>query len=90
MVGQFSGDDVYNIRPDVAITDDSGRLTDIYDFKLDNPDTGFTDDWNDGQEEMYNKALRDDGSSNSSKVVNADKCGCDLPMGAATMPGWGV
>lgn len=85
---QFSGDDVYRTRPDVAIADENGRLNDIYDFKLDNPNTGFEDDWNDGQKEMYDKALKDDGSSNTAKVVDAEKCGCDLPKGAASMPGY--
>ena len=84
----FTGDDVYRIRPDVAVTDGNGRLDDIYDFKMDNPDSGFEDDWNDGQKEMYDKALSDDGSSKTSKVVDAEKCGCDLPKGAKVMPGY--
>lgn len=88
IVSQFSGDDVHRIRPDVAIVDDNGRLQDIYDFKMDNPDSGFEDDWNDGQKEMYDKALKDDGSGKDSKVVDANNCGCDLPKGAKAMPGF--
>ncbi len=83
---QFTGDDIYNIRPDVAVVDENGRLTDIYDFKMDNPDSGFEDDWNDGQKEMYDKALQDDKSTSESKVVDAKECGCDLPKGAKSMP----
>lgn len=88
MTSQFSGHDVYQVRPDVAILDENGKLDSIYDFKMDNPETGFTDDWNDGQKEMYDKALKDDGSGKNAKSVNGEDCGCDLPMGSKTVPGY--
>jgi hypothetical protein len=88
MTNQFSGRDVYQVRPDVAILDENGKLDSIYDFKMDNPETGFTDDWNDGQKEMYDQSLKNDGSGKTAKSVNGEDCGCDLPMGSKTMPGY--
>lgn len=69
---QFSGD-VYSIRPDVAVMGENGKLQDIYDFKFDG------DDWQPGQQEMYNKSLDDSGARARAKAVNSDACGCDGP-----------
>lgn len=73
----LSGNDIFRTRPDVAIQDANGKLTDIYDFKFDG------DKWQPGQEEMYNKDLKDSGSSKTAKEVNSENCGCDGPKTVA-------
>lgn len=69
----FSGD-VYRVRPDVAIEGANGKLEAIYDFKFDG------DQWQPGQQEMYEKALSDsDATDKSATQVDSKGCGCDGP-----------
>jgi hypothetical protein len=74
---QFSGD-VYRTRPDVAIEGPNGKLQDIYDFKMDNPETGYQDKWQRGQEQLYRRDLKDStGVGKDPNVVSCKSCGCD-------------
>lgn len=38
-------DKAIKIQPDFAVMDENGALEKIYDFKFDDPDTWYLDDW---------------------------------------------
>ncbi|SFU10985.1 DUF4150 domain-containing protein [Mesorhizobium sp. YR577] len=67
-------DKAIKVVPDVAIEGADGELLDIYDYKFDDPDTGYQDDWQakQKQEEAYKKA-----SGQSPKKVDNATCACD-------------
>lgn len=76
-------DEAVRIRPDFAIQNEDGSLGQIYDFKFDDPESGYQDDWNTGsqQEQAYQQAT----GQTPQKVDNAT-CDCDK-SGAAPLPG---
>ncbi len=80
-------DKAIKIQPDFAVMDQDGALQDIYDFKFDDPLTGYQDDWQSAQmqEQAYESALGD--SKKPQKVDNAT-CQCDktpAPPGVGMM-----
>ncbi len=71
-------DKAIKIKPDFAVMDENGGLEKIYDFKFDDPDTGYTDDWQSKakQEEAYKSA-----SGKDPQKVDNDTCKCDKKPG---------
>ncbi|MEO1362786.1 MAG: DUF4150 domain-containing protein [Pseudomonadota bacterium] len=66
-------DDAIKIRPDFSVQNPDGSLADIYDFKFDDPKTGYKDDWqNNKQKEAYEAAT----GKKPIKVDN-ETCNCD-------------
>lgn len=67
-------DQAIKVVPDVAIEGPNGELLDIYDYKFDDPATGYQDDWQNKQkqEEAYRKA-----SGQQPKKVDNATCACD-------------
>ena len=59
------------IRPDFAIQNADGSLHEIYDFKFDDPETGYKDDWGkkSKQREAYEQAAGKD-----PKKVSLERC----------------
>lgn len=66
-------DNAIKVKPDVAIEGPDGELSKVYDYKFDDPDTGYLDDWQEEQkqEEAYRKAS----GKQPEKVDNAT-CEC--------------
>ncbi len=59
-------------RPDFAVMDANGDPAKIYDFKFDNPESGWKDKWQDNDQfEAYQKA-----SGKKPVAVDAEICGC--------------
>ncbi|MGI2036243.1 DUF4150 domain-containing protein [Rhizobium panacihumi] len=71
-------DKAIKVVPDVAIQGPDGDLIDVYDYKFDDPDTGYQDNWQEKQkqEEAYRRAS----GQNPKKVDNAT-CDCDKKGG---------
>ncbi|KHD09668.1 hypothetical protein PN36_33870 [Candidatus Thiomargarita nelsonii] len=69
---------VFQVRPDVVIEGPDGKLEDIYDFKFDDPETKYQDDWskNPGQKELYDEALGGDNSKKKAKKISKKECDC--------------
>ena len=67
-------DKAIKVVPDVAIEGPGGELVDVYDYKFDDPDTHYQDDWQDKQKqrEAYKKAT----GKEPKKIDNAT-CACD-------------
>jgi len=72
-------DKAIKVKPDVGIEGPEGTLDKVYDFKFDDPDTGYQDDWQrkQMQEEAYTKAT---GGKKPTKVDVAT-CKCDPKPG---------
>ena len=68
-------DNAIRIQPDFAVQGADGTLEQVYDFKFDDPETGYIDDWQrkQQQEEAYR---RTSGGRDPIKVDN-ETCGCD-------------
>lgn len=66
------------IKPDFSVHDADGAVKDIYDFKFDDPNTGYQDDWQKAQkqEEAYKKA-----AGKPPKKVDNATCKCDRKKG---------
>lgn len=69
-------DKAIKIKPDFAVMDENGALEKIYDFKFDDPDTGYLDDWQKKamQKEAYETALPE---GQSPQKVDNETCKCD-------------
>ncbi len=76
-------DKAIKVQPDFSVIGADGSLEKAYDFKFDDPNTGYLDDWQAGQrqEEAYRRAS----GSAPVKVDNAT-CACDKTPKAPTMP----
>ncbi|CAM3270457.1 protein of unknown function [Paracoccus aminovorans] len=74
-------DKAIRIQPDFAVMDQDGALQDIYDFKFDDPATGYQDDWQSAQrqQEAYGQAL---GNDKVPQKVDNQTCQCDKAAGA--------
>jgi hypothetical protein len=60
------------VRPDFAVMDSKGDAKKIYDFKFDNPHSGWKDKWQDNdQYKAYQKT-----SGKKPVAIDAEKCGC--------------
>jgi hypothetical protein len=72
-------DKAIKVKPDFSVHGPDGDLQQVYDFKFDDPKTGYTDDWqkNQKQEEAYRQAS---GGKDPKKVDNAT-CQCDKGKG---------
>ena len=68
-------DDAIKIRPDFSVQNPDGSVADIYDFKFDDPNTGYQDDWqSNGQKQAYKDAT----GKEPIKVDNSpESCNCD-------------
>ncbi|MFV0475997.1 MAG: hypothetical protein ACK5MQ_17610, partial [Pikeienuella sp.] len=68
-------DNAIKVKPDFSVHGEDGSLKDVYDFKFDDPETGYLDDWQEEQrqEEAYRRAS---GGESPKKVDNAT-CQCD-------------
>lgn len=66
------------IQPDFAIQGENGALEKVYDFKFDDPETGYIDDWQKKQmqEEAYEKL-----SGEKPEKVDEKTCQCDKGKG---------
>jgi hypothetical protein len=55
-------DKAVKIKPDFSVHGPDGKIKAIYDFKFDDPDTGYQDDWQSKQKqhEAYKKATGKD------------------------------
>lgn len=73
-------DNAVKIKPDFAVMDENGALEKIYDFKFDDPATGYQDDWDEKrmQKQAYDKALPAD---TEAKAVDNKTCQCDKKPG---------
>lgn len=71
-------DNAIKVKPDVAIEGPDGELADVYDYKFDDPKSGYLDDWQEEQkqEEAYKKA-----SGKNPKKVDNETCKCDKTGG---------
>lgn len=69
-------DKAIKIQPDFAVMDENGALEKIYDFKFDDPETGYLDDWQNKskQKEAYERALPSD---RQPEKVDNKTCQCD-------------
>lgn len=68
---------VFEVRPDVLIEGPDGKVEDIYDFKFDDPETRYQDNWNKGQKELYDEAVSGGGARDrSAKKVDQEDCKC--------------
>lgn len=72
---------VYEVRPDVLIEGPDGKVEDIYDFKFDDPQTGYQDKWatnkNPSQKILYDEAVSGGGSrKRSAKKIDQETCEC--------------
>ncbi len=67
---------VFQVKPDVVIEGPDGKLEDIYDFKFDDPKTGYQDRWQNGQKELYDEALGGDYSNKKAKKISNEECKC--------------
>jgi hypothetical protein len=72
-------DKAIKVKPDFSVHGPDGELKEVYDFKFDDPKTGYTDDWQaeQKQEEAYRQAS---GGKDPKKVDNAT-CQCDKGKG---------
>ncbi|WP_415919308.1 PAAR-like domain-containing protein [Tateyamaria sp. SN6-1] len=67
--------DAIKIRPDFSIQNADGSLHEIYDFKFDDPKTGYKDGWqSNGQEKAYKDAT---GKKPTALTNDAKSCNCD-------------
>lgn len=64
--------DTFMIRPDIAITGPDGVVEDIYDFKFDDPTTGYQDDFTDDQRRLYEQK-----TGKKPVAINQELCKCD-------------
>lgn len=64
--------DTFMIRPDIGITGPDGTLEEIYDFKFDDPTTGYQDDFTDDQKKLYKQKTGKD-----PVPINQELCKCD-------------
>ncbi|WP_141699258.1 hypothetical protein [Candidatus Thiosymbion oneisti] len=70
---------VFEVIPDVLIEGPNGEIEDIYDFKFDDPETGYQDDWskNPGQKPLYDEAVSGGGTRKRlAKKVDQGECKC--------------
>lgn len=67
-------DKAIKIVPDFAVVGEDGDLKQVYDFKFDDPDSGYQDDWQSGQKQEEAYTLED--GTKPKKVDNAT-CDCD-------------
>lgn len=77
MIGANQGiaDRSIRVRPDFAIKDANGDCKKIYDFKFDNPKTGWQDKWQkNDQEKAYTHT-----TGKKPKAITSDTCGCRPP-----------
>jgi hypothetical protein len=71
-------DKAIKVKPDFAVMDADGNLEKIYDFKFDDPKTGYQDDWQakQKQQEAYKSA-----SIKDPQKVDNETCQCDKSRG---------
>lgn len=76
-------DKAVKVKPDFSVHDADGAAKEIYDFKFDDPNTGYQDDWQHKQKqhEAYKKATGKD----PKKVDNAT-CKCDAGKKTPSVP----
>jgi hypothetical protein len=72
-------DKAIKVKPDFSVHGPDGDLKQVYDFKFDDPKTGYVDDWQEEQrqEEAYRQAS---GGKDPAKVDDAT-CQCDKGKG---------
>lgn len=68
----MSNYDTHMIRPDIGVLNEDGSMADIYDFKFDDPESGYQDDFSDDQKKLYKQATGKD-----PKEINQALCKCD-------------
>lgn len=71
-------DKAIKVVPDVGIQGKDGDLIEVYDYKFDDPETGYQDEWQrkQQQEQAYRRA-----SGRSPKKIENDTCRCDKKGG---------
>lgn len=76
-------DKAVKVKPDFSVHDADGTPKEIYDFKFDDPETGYQDDWQhkQRQREAYEKAT----GQKPKKVDNAT-CQCDPGLTKPSIP----
>ena len=67
-------DDAIRVQPDFSLHDADGAVTDIYDFKFDDPVDGYQDDWNmdRNQRGIYERST----DGRPPVAVNNETCNC--------------
>jgi hypothetical protein len=80
----FIMDKAIKVKPDFSVHGPDGDLKEVYDFKFDDPKTGYLDDWQEEQkqEKAYKQAS---GGKDPTKVDNAT-CKCDRGKGTPSIP----
>ena len=71
------------VQPDFAVTDADGAVEQVYDFKFDDPETGYLDDWQ--QEQEQERAYREISGQDPIKVDN-ETCECDRGPRGPSVP----
>ena len=76
-------DNAIKVKPDFSVHDADGSPKEIYDFKFDDPETGYLDDWQEKQRqhEAYEKA-----TGNKPHKVDNETCKCDTKPKSKSIP----
>lgn len=74
-------DQAVRVQPDFAVQGPDGAVEEIYDFKFDDPETGYLDDWQ--NEQMQEEAYRNTTGKDPKKVDN-QTCECDKSFGRSS------
>ncbi len=72
-------EEAIRVQPDFSLHDADGAVTDIYDFKFDDPIDGYQDDWNMGNNQR--QAYTDAANGNPPIAVNNETCNCTSKHG---------
>ncbi len=67
-------DEAIRVQPDFSLHDADGAVTDIYDFKFDDPVTGYQDDW--GMDDVQRRRYAAASNGNAPVAIDNRTCNC--------------